>query len=222
MRVQSVGDHYVTLDDGTVWPRPGTDLEWQMRYGDALEHRLSAASAVAAFNALCAMPRRRRDKVCRLLAAIEIRPNGAKRRPEYNTWKLMRRRCHVPTRKDYRLYGARGIRVCDRWNESFWAFLKDMGPRPSAKHSIDRIDVNGNYEPGNCRWATNAEQGRNRRSNVWVLLNGQRMCVADAEAALGVSKYLVNSTRRSHGFSHQEAVDYLAAREERRRAARTE
>jgi hypothetical protein len=68
-----------------------------------------------------------------------------------------------PRHKDWRLYGGRGIRVCACWRGSYTAFLADMGRRPSARHSIDRVDVNGNYEPGNCRWATPSQQRQNQR-----------------------------------------------------------
>lgn len=85
--------------------------------------------------------------------------------PDYKLWHGMVRRCSSPKHKNYVNYGARGIKVCDRWQD-FWAFLSDMGPRPSPLHSVDRIDCNGNYEPSNCRWATPKEQSRNRRNGV--------------------------------------------------------
>ena len=83
--------------------------------------------------------------------------------PEYTTWNAMKMRCTNPRNIKWPLYGGRGIKVCDRWMGSFEAFLADMGPRPSRRHSIDRIDGDKNYEPGNCRWATPLEQRHNRR-----------------------------------------------------------
>lgn len=83
--------------------------------------------------------------------------------PEYGTWQSMRARCGNPHYFQYHYYGGRGISVCDRWQNSFEAFLEDMGPKPTPKHSIDRIDPNGNYEPGNCRWATSLQQQETKR-----------------------------------------------------------
>lgn len=82
---------------------------------------------------------------------------------EYNTWTGMIKRCEEPRTNSYKDYGGRGISVCLRWRGSFEDFLADMGRKPSFGHSLDRIDADGNYEPSNCRWATSAEQARNRR-----------------------------------------------------------
>lgn len=91
-------------------------------------------------------------------------------RREYRSWKDMRARCSNPNDSDYPDYGARGIRVCDRWSD-FAVFLADMGHRP-AGHTLDRIDVNGGYEPGNCRWADHKVQANNKRSNMRLTING--------------------------------------------------
>jgi hypothetical protein len=88
--------------------------------------------------------------------------NKLGRSPEYSTWHAMVRRCTNPRCDSYPHYGGRGIRVCERWQSSFEAFLADMGPRPAGT-TIDRIDVNGNYEPSNCRWADNKTQRTNQR-----------------------------------------------------------
>ena len=106
---------------------------------------------------------------------------------EWRAWAGMRNRCHSETSRDFPRYGGRGIRVCDEWRNDYVAFRAYVGPRPSPRHSIDRINNNGNYEPGNVRWAIKLEQTRNRRNarnvtafgltlplGVWAKAAGQR------------------------------------------------
>lgn len=83
--------------------------------------------------------------------------------PEYNSWMAMKARCHNPNASNYCYYGGRGVSVCPEWRDNFEQFFADMGPRPSLKHSVDRIDPNGDYAPMNCRWATHQEQMQNQR-----------------------------------------------------------
>jgi hypothetical protein len=94
---------------------------------------------------------------------------------EYGVWLNMKSRCTHKSVDSYHLYGGRGIKVCDRWLNSFENFLEDMGPRPSKNHSIERKDSNGNYEPGNCKWADRFEQANNKRNNRPITHNGETL-----------------------------------------------
>jgi hypothetical protein len=113
--------------------------------------------------------------------------NRTKKSSEYNCWVAIKQRCYDKNHSHYSHYGGRGIRVCQRWIDSFENFLSDMGIKPSPSHSIERNDVNGNYEPSNCRWATSAEQAVNKRNSVWYTYNGKEYPRRDLAKLLGVS-----------------------------------
>jgi hypothetical protein len=115
---------------------------------------------------------------------------GSGASPEYRSWQAMIVRCCKPNSTQYFRYGARGIKVCERWRHSFENFLKDMGPRPAGA-TIDRINGDGNYEPGNCRWANAKEQSRNRSSSISVTLNGTTMSLAECAERYGVDRHLL-------------------------------
>lgn len=110
---------------------------------------------------------------------------------EYQSWINMRERCNNPKHGKYYLYGGRGITVCERWQTSFRDFMLDMGRKSDPKFTIERKDVNGNYEPKNCKWISRAEQGRNMRHSVFVTYKGRKMLLMDLTAELGLSRNIV-------------------------------
>lgn len=122
------------------------------------------------------------------------RTHGKSGTPEYRTWVAMKRRCYNPTSLDYPLYGGAGVVICDRWLNSFELFLKDMGERPDPSMSIDRWPVsNGNYEPGNCRWATKVEQGRNTVRVKRYEYQGKSLTLGEWCEILGLHYYTTKS-----------------------------
>lgn len=118
---------------------------------------------------------------------FRIKTDAASLRPEYRSWEGMWRRCTDENANKYAIYGGRGILVCDRWKD-FKLFINDLGCRPTLAHTIDRIDTNGNYEPGNCRWATRKEQARNMRHNVYVQHEGERILLVELVENLGLNR----------------------------------
>ncbi len=123
-----------------------------------------------------------------------MKTHGMSNTPLHQCWINMRNRCSNPRNVNYPRYGARGIRVCARW-DSFVLFAKDIGERPSLEHSLDRINNSGNYEPANCRWATHVEQSTNRRGTVPV---GEIPSMQAASRETGISKSTIQR-RIAHG-----------------------
>lgn len=117
----------------------------------------------------------------------------------------MLRRCYTPSTPRYADYGGRGITVCDEWRKDFKAFFDHIGPRPSARHSLDRIRNAEGYKPGNVRWATDEEQNNNRRSNVTIEIDGVLMTAAQIARRFNLPHATV-SYRIKHGKTAAEVV----------------
>jgi hypothetical protein len=112
--------------------------------------------------------------------------HGMRGTPTYSSWQAAKQRCTNPADKDWPNYGGRGIRMCDEWQQSFEAFHKALGDRPEGT-TLERQNVNGNYEPGNCVWGTFREQCLNKRNSVYVDWKGQRQHISVAAAELGIT-----------------------------------
>lgn len=124
---------------------------------------------------------------------------------EWRSWRSMRSRClNLNDPDHFRWYSSRGITICERW-DLFENFLADMGPKPTAKHTIDRINPNGNYEPSNCRWATQKEQHNNKRSNHWIEFKGERKTIQQWLDIVGIADTTFHS-RLKRGMSVEDAL----------------
>jgi hypothetical protein len=148
---------------------------------------------------------------CLNLESIKERStsHGLSGTPEYKIWSKMKTRCLNKNNDKYHRYGGRGISVCDKWLSSVEAFVDDMGERPSIRHSIDRINNNGNYEPKNCRWATHTQQMRNRNFNtvthdiasiIKTYLKYNLHTQKEIAEICGVSKYSVSDIKRGKSW----------------------
>jgi hypothetical protein len=118
--------------------------------------------------------------------------HGASYTPEYRSWIAIKDRCYNTKNKHYHRYGGRGITMSEEFRDNFEAFLNDVGPRPSKKHSIDRIENDKGYQPGNCRWATKTEQANNRESNIRIEFEGITKTLAEWCRYFSLDYYLVH------------------------------
>jgi len=135
----------------------------------------------------------------------EMTTHGMHKTPEYRSWGNMKNRCFNPNEKRYSDYGGRGITVCDRWKNSFENFLADMGLKPTPKHSLDRIDNDGDYQKDNCKWSTHVEQQNNRSSNRFITIEDVTLTITQWEKKMGFNKNIIWQ-RLEDGWSEYDAV----------------
>ena len=124
---------------------------------------------------------------------------------EYGSWHSMIDRCFNRNSISYKRYGGRGVSVCDEWKNSFQAFVNDMGNKPTDKHSLERENNNGNYEPNNCRWATKAEQQNNMSSNRMLTINGETLSISQWSKKTSIKPKTIYA-RVGRGWSSEDAV----------------
>lgn len=136
----------------------------------------------------------------------------------YTTWCSIKRRCKNESDRCYHLYGGRGIKMHQEWFDSYEAFATHVGPRPSPKHSLDRINNEIGYVPGNVRWATSIEQANNTRKNTRLTHNGKTLTIADWGRELGISSRTI-STRLGRGWSIGMALSLFDHRGDRTRSS---
>lgn len=132
------------------------------------------------------------------------RTHGMSEGRYYHNWWNMHSRCYRRSNKDYKHYGGRGITVCKRWH-SFENFYSDMGPKPEGR-SLDRIDNSKGYSKKNCRWSTQKEQCRNRRSNVFLKFNGKRLCLEDWGIETGIYWKTIHARINALGWTIKSAL----------------
>lgn len=143
------------------------------------------------------------------MSEVNSKPNVSKKRPANlrHIWHGMKSRCLNPNHDKYKNYGGRGIAICERWLNSYEAFVADMGPRPSPKHTIDRYPNNdGNYEAGNCRWATRQQQMRNTSKNHRLTHDGRTLTIAEWSEATGIPHAVLSKRVMYSRWSDSEAI----------------
>lgn len=170
---------------------------WRVRCACGSVSEVQRSTLVTAQSCGCVQPEAARR--ARTLHGGSPRTGTSK---TYRIWQRMKARCFTPSASRYRNYGGRGVTVCDQWKGSFQSFLNDMGECPPG-HSIERMDVNGNYEPGNCCWIPLPDQQRNTTRSRFVELGGQRMCLSEAARTLGIHPRTLSS-RIAAGWSDAE------------------
>ena len=161
---------------------------------------------VAHYSNLCRGATKSCGCLKRETAGDALRTHGMSKTPIYGIWNGIKKRCYNKTYREYHLYGGRGIRMSREWKSSFQNFYRDMGPRPSPNHSIDRKDNNLGYSKDNCYWATHSEQTINRRTSHFISYRGERMHLKWFAKALDASYYTVYAWIVRQGMSPEEAA----------------
>lgn len=179
---------------------PSKKIMWNVRCDCGTEKAVVGASMTRGLTTSCGC-------YSREVRRQTSRTHGMSYTPEFKAWASMIARCVYPTATGYENYGGRGIKVCERWLASFENFYSDIGDRPSGSHSLDRYpDPDGNYEPGNTRWATSVEQARNKRRTFHISIGGETKSLAEWCEALSLPYGTVNSRIRKLGWTHEEAL----------------
>ena len=129
---------------------------------------------------------------------------------EYQIWKGIKRRCYLVTCLDYKDYGGKGITVSDEWLNDFSTFIRDMGPKPAAKYSIDRIDGTKGYSKDNCRWATTKEQSNNRACVKKIYFNGQEKTLTEWAKFLGIKRTTLGMRLNNYNWPLEKALTLKA------------
>jgi hypothetical protein len=172
---------------------------WACRCDCGTERRVNAADLRNGKSTNCGCIRRQK------VGASNYK-HGMGRTRLHARWLGMIARCEDPKHKGWKNYGGRGIRVCQRWRESFVAFLEDMGQPPTQGHKIDRIDNDADYEPANCRWTTNRENCRNGRHNRFLEHNGLRLTLKEWEERTGIGYYTIAMRIDHYGWTVAKAL----------------
>jgi len=195
-----IGDRFGRLVVLERVPSKRRDHRWKCRCDCGNTHEIYSFSLLSGGVKSCGclgkeqLERRTKHGMC----------SRSEQAPEYSIWESMNQRCRDPNSPSYRLYGAKGVTVCEHWRD-FAAFYADMGPRPSRKHTIDRVDNAKGYEPTNCRWATRIEQNNHTSRNVHVTYDGRTQTVAQWARELGVTYHILRN-RLKLGWDFKRAV----------------
>lgn len=147
-----------------------------------------------------------RTRSCGCITGRPLERHGKTKSQVYHAWAHMKSRCFKPQTVYYHRYGGRGITVCARWRDSFVNFYEDMGDPPTLSHSLDRINNDGDYTPENCRWATRAEQQRNKSSNRMLTFSGKTMTLTEWSGYTGIGISALNGRLNKLGWTTERAL----------------